>query len=687
MKTTLSMDSEYNFQAAVTAGYLKSLQSHDGLIVDNFAGGGGASTGIELALGRKVDVAINHDFDAIAMHKANHPGTVHLCDDVWKVDPREFCNGRPIALAWFSPDCKHFSKAKGGKPVNKKIRGLAWVMAKYSGLPAEIKPRIMILENVEEFKTWGPIDETTHMPIKEKAGLTFHRFIAQLRNNGYQVDHRELVAADYGAPTKRKRFFIIARCDGKPIVWPEKTHAPRGKTKPGQKEWVAASTIIDFSIPCPSIFDRKKELAIPTKRRIGRGLTKFVLDNPHPFIINSSANFLTKIGQTGFSLDRSRSLTDPAGTVVSKNEDVICSVGLTPIGYGEAEKQQPRIHDISEPLPTIVSSGKHNATVAKIAPYVYINNFQNKGFSITDPTPTCTTSETKNRIIAPLLTPFVSQNFGGFYDGKGTNPLSPLPTITAMDHNRLIVPMLMDFQFINQEQRKNLDLKEPHPTIAAGGQHSALITPFINKFDWYDNLNDVREPMTTILTGGGGKMGLTQPEITELGKDFIVKMFHTSNVGSIEEPMDCVMPVEKYARCRVILTKYDKASDLGKWPKVRAFINEYCGYTMADDEILILAFKKKTGESMYYIRDIGMRMLTPRELYDAQGFPHDYIIDHDFKGNVYPKSKQVARCGNAVPPPFAEALVRANMPNEATKTKIDKMSKLHNHHEQLNLFQ
>lgn len=254
------------------------------IIVDNFAGGGGASTGIEMATGYSVDIAINHDPDAIRMHMANHPSTKHYCESVWDVDPIKVCKGRPVGLAWFSPDCKHFSKAKGGKPKDKNIRGLAWVALRWAG---KVRPRVIMLENVEEFKTWGPLNRG-HRPIKAKQGTTYKKFLSQLKDLGYEVETRELVAADYGAPTTRKRFFMIARCDGKKIVWPEPTHAPRDSIKvaAGEKEpYVSAADIIDWSIPCPSIFERKKPLAENTMRRIARGLQKYVFDNPEPFII------------------------------------------------------------------------------------------------------------------------------------------------------------------------------------------------------------------------------------------------------------------------------------------------------------------------------------------------------------------------------------------------------------------
>ena len=255
----------------------------DEIVVDNFAGGGGASTGIKMAIGRDVDIAINHDPAAIAMHRANHPLTEHYCESVWDIDPKTATGGRPVALCWFSPDCKHFSKAKGGKPVNKNIRGLAWVALRWA---ATVRPRVIMLENVEEFKTWGPLKN--NYPDPEQKGRTFNCFVNALRRHGYKVDWRELRACDYGAPTVRKRFFLVARCDGKPIVWPEPTHGDPAsiQVKTGLlKPWRTAAECIDWTLPCPSIFERKKPLAENTMRRIAKGLQKFVIDNPAPFIV------------------------------------------------------------------------------------------------------------------------------------------------------------------------------------------------------------------------------------------------------------------------------------------------------------------------------------------------------------------------------------------------------------------
>lgn len=514
-----------------------------GLVVDNFAGGGGASTGLELALGRKVDIAINHDPDAIAMHKANHPYTTHYQESVWDIDPVKICEGKEVDIAWFSPDCKHFSKAKGGKPVDKHIRGLAWIVLRWAGT---VRPKVIFLENVEEFKTWGPV-RRGH-PVKSKAGQTFNKFISQLRDLGYDVDYRELVAADYGAPTKRKRFFMISRCDGLPIVWPTATHAPIEKAKAmGLKPYRAAYEIIDWSIPCPSIFERKKPLTEATMKRIARGLKKFVLEEKKPFII--------------------------------------------PIGYGENKNQAPRVHDIEEPMPTLVGSGKHYLVV----PYLIDYHFDNESKSVEDPHNTITTVR-GNYLCEASLAPFIETHYT---TGEGSLIDHPLPTITAVNKNYLCTAFLVK-HFGENYKGSGADLRNPLPTITAI-DHSALVEAFlIRYYGGEDQSCSLKEPLGTITT---------------------MPRFSLVTVNKIE----------------------------------------------------------------YQIVDIGMRMLTPRELYNAQGFPSDYIIDTDCSGKKYPINKQIARCGNAVPPPFAEALARANLPHLCAQKNIKSMKMLKSYKEQISL--
>ena len=537
------------------------------LIVDNFAGGGGASTGIEEATGFSVDIAINHDPKAIAMHKANHPNTKHYCEDVWQVDPVQACNGHPVGLAWFSPDCKHFSKAKGGKPKDKNIRGLAWVACRWAGL---VRPRVIMLENVEEFKTWGPLNRGHH-PIKAKQGKTFNKFVSQLQDLGYEVQFRELVAADYGAPTMRKRFFMVARCDKRPIIWPEPTHAPADSeaVKEGLlKPYVGAYTQIDFSRPCPSIFDTSEQikekygikavrpLAPKTMERIARGLKKFVLDNPEPFIVQCNHGgdrrpldtkeplptitgkhgygivepYMIQIGQTGFTKDRSKNIQEPLSTIVSKNEH--CLICPTLIQYhSETAQGEVRGQTIKDPIMTVDGSNRYG-----------------------------------------LVTSFLHKYYDGGYKGAGESMENPLPTITAWDHNSVVTANLI--QMNNHCDGK--DIRHPLPTITAGDGHFGEVRAFLIKYYGQGTGQDIQEPLDTVTSRD--RFGL----VTIEGED-------------------------------------------------------------------------------YQIVDIGLRMLEPRELYGCQGFPDDYIIDHDYTGKTYPRTEQVKRCGNSVSPMIPNALVRANL--------------------------
>ena len=464
---------------------------HGELIVDNFAGGGGASTGIEMATGYSVDIAINHDPEAIKMHKANHPNTKHYCENVWAVDPVKACKGHPVALAWFSPDCKHFSKAKGGKPKDKNIRGLAWVACRWAGL---VRPRVIMLENVEEFKTWGPLGRRHH-PIKAKQGETFQKFVQQLTDLGYEVQFRELIAADYGAPTMRKRFFMIARCDGKPIVWPEPTHAPADseEVKAGlKKPYVGAYTQLDFSLPCPSIFDTSEEikekygiravrpLAQKTMDRIARGFIKFVLNNPKPFIIQCNHGgerrpndirepmptitgkhgygivepYMVQIGQTGFTKDRSKDVREPLTTIVSKNEH--CLISPTLIQYhSETSKDGVRGQTIEDPIMTVDSSNRYG-----------------------------------------LVTSFLHKYYDGGYKGAGETVENPLPTVTAWDHNSVVTANLI--QMNNHCDGK--DIRQPLPTITAGDGHFGEVRAFLIKYYGDATGQDIEQPLDTVTT-------------------------------------------------------------------------------------------------------------------------------------------------------------------------------------------
>lgn len=528
------------------------------MTVDNFAGGGGASTGIEEAMGRPIDVAINHDPAAIAMYKANHPGTKVYCESVWDVDPLEATKGQPVALAWFSPDCKHFSKAKGGKPVEKKIRGLAWIVLKWA---AKVRPRVIMLENVEEFVTWGPVRKGK--PIKSKKGQTFSMWKSQLESLGYKIEHRELVACDFGAPTSRKRFFLIARCDGKPIVWPKPTHGDPDclEVRCGMlKPWRTAAECIDWSIPCPSIFERKKPLAENTLRRIAKGIQKYVIENPKPFIV--------QVNHSGAKWDYCTSAQKPLATITSKHgfgivTPVISQIGQT--GGGD------RLHDIQEPLSTIVSKAEHMLVTPHLIQYhSETKHSEHRGQSLEEP---IMTLDGSNRY--GLVAAFLSKYFAGGYTGAGAEVSKPTPTVTAIDHNAIVTSHLL--QLNNHCDGRAMD--KPIPTIVAGPGHWGEVRTFL--MTYYGNGEDTGQ--------------------------------------RLDEPLRTITAKDRFG----IVTIH--------------------------------------GQD-YQIIDIGMRMLEPKELYKAQGFPDDYIIDKDYTGKAYPKSAQVARCGNAVPPPFSEALVRANLP-------------------------
>lgn len=408
------------------------------LIVDNFAGGGGASTGIEIATGKSVDIAINHDPMAIAQHKANHPSTKHYCESVWDVKPKEVCKGHPVALAWFSPDCKHFSKAKGGKPKDKNIRGLAWVALRWAAI---VRPRVIMLENVEEFKDWGPLNRG-HRPIKAKKGVTFRKFISQLEDLGYIVDYRELVAADYGAPTTRKRFFLIARCDGKPIVWPEPTHGPRDsdKVKSGiLKPYVGAYTQIDFSLPCPSVFDSKEEikqkygikaqrpLAEKTMQRIARGLKKFVMDNPEPFIVTVNHG-----GERA-----PRDVKDPMPTITGKHGFGIIAPTLIQY-HSETVSGEVRGQKLDEPVMTVDGSNRYGLTSA------YLVQFNNHcdGRDMRDPIPTITAGDGHFGEVRAFCVKYYGQ-------GTGQDIKDPLDTITANDRFGLVTVNSIDYAIVD----------------------------------------------------------------------------------------------------------------------------------------------------------------------------------------------------------------------------------------------
>lgn len=549
-------------------------------IVDSFAGGGGASTGIELATGRVVDVAINHDPDAILMHRTNHPHTMHYQASVWDVDPMEVCGGSPVGLLWASPDCKHFSKAEGGKPVDKRIRGLAWIVLRWAGT---VRPRVIILENVEEFQTWGPVRRGR--PVKSKTGQTFRCFIDQLEALGYAIEWRELVAADYGAPTTRKRFFLIARCDGRPIVWPEPTYAPTDspEVKAGRKKpWRSAAEIIDWDLPTPSIFSTREEIKARygiasqrplrpnTMRRVARGVDKFVIKSANPFlvVVNHAGEF------------RGQEFGEPLQTITAKH------------GYG-----------VANPV---------------LAPLTMHNNENATGTRITDPVNTITSS------------------------GAG-------------GHQMLITPAMIQYHTEQSEKVRGQGVTDPVMTIDASNRYGLAAATMAKYYGSDQHGQNIQDPLHTITAKD--REGVTTAHL--------VKMKGTNLGSPAMEPVQTITAGGGHHG--VVTTKIARAepgADLQNWPEIRDLLNTYCGYHLTDNEVILF----NIGGAWYFMADIGLRMLTPRELYRANGFPDDYKIERDYTGKTYGKSKQVARCGNAVPPPFATALVRANLPEWCSRT-------------------
>ncbi|WP_321289282.1 DNA cytosine methyltransferase [Alcaligenes phenolicus] len=508
------------------------LPVNDELVVDLFAGGGGASTGLEQALGRHVDIAVNHDPEAIALHTINHPQTEHYVSDVFEINPHVATRGRPVGLLWASPDCKHFSKAKGGKPVSKRIRGLAWVVVKWA---KAVRPRVIILENVEEFQTWGPLTDDG-MPCPERKGQTFQLWKEQLRGLGYRLEYKELRACDYGAPTIRKRFFMVARCDGLPIVWPQQTHF--AKPTKGQQAWRPASDIIDWSIPCPSIFERKRPLADATCRRIAKGVMRYVIEAEDPFIVPGGVSFITKFrsGSVGTGLD--------------------------------------------EPLHTVTAGGE--------------------------------TKRMSTGNVMGMVTAFLAKHYTGVV---GSDLQAPIGTVTSVDHHSLITANLIHMGHGEGKAGGKRfshgirDVEQPLNTVTASGCPAGLVTSHLVKLRKNQFGQSHDEPMPT-LTAGGGHVG----EV----RSFLVKYYGNEQDGvSLHEPLHTIPTRDRFGLVTVHGVDYQ-------------------------------------------IVDIGLRMLTPRELYRAQGFPDSYIIDRKPDGSPLTKTAQVRMCGNSVCPPLAHALVQAN---------------------------
>lgn len=500
-----------------------------GLIIDSFAGGGGASLGIEWATGRSPDIAINHDAEALAMHAANHPTTHHMSKNIWKVDPLDAVHGQDVDLAWFSPDCKHHSKAKGGKPVKRNIRDLAWVVVLWA---QRVRPSIICLENVEEFEDWGPLDEND-MPDRSKAGQTFKKFVRELRRLGYKVQWRQIRASEHGQPTIRKRLFMIARCDGQPIVWPSKTHNKNG-TRGKQPFKTAATHVIDWSLPCPSIFATSEEImeqfGLRAKRplvdntlaRIAKGMRKFIFEHPDPFIVTCNH---------GGSWQRS--------------------------------------WDIHEPFKTVTASRDAHGVVV---PFMAQHNTGVVGRSADAPVSTILERGTQTQLVAPFMVPRYGERPG--QDPRCRGICEPYASVVPTANGGSLVAAHM----INMHgsDRRGSDAREPVNTITSGGQHIGEVRAFLMKYHRDGGqFQDCREPMHTVP---------------------------------------------------------------------------------ANDEFGLV----QIHGAMWRVADIGMRMLTPRELFRAQGFPESYIIDPVHNGRRLTKTAQIKMCGNSVCPGVAQAIVAAN---------------------------
>lgn len=617
------------------------------LVVDCFAGGGGASRGIEEALGRPIDVAINHSREAISAHQVNHPQTYHYCQDVWHVDPAEVkarFRNRPVGAAWFSPDCAHFSKAKGGKPVKRKIRDLAWAVHKWV---KKVRPRVIFLENVEEYRDWGPliqmknadgdllyhVDGTPVMrPDPARKGQTFKRWVTYLRNRGYVVEYRFLSAHHYDTPTIRKRLYLVARCDGQRIVWPAPTNGPR------LKPFRPAAECIDFTLPCPSIFMSKEEaeeyfrqtgirtirpLAPKTMQRIALGLERFVFNNPQPFIV--------KINHTGYDYFRGQSIDEPMQTITERHSWALAAAHITRY-FGGVVGQQMEM-----PLPTVTAVDHHGMVAATLVG-VGGRAGQSPPTGVHEPLRT-TTAKADRALVAAHLTQYHGQSVGG-------SPDDPLHTTLEQNKHGMVAAHLTKFQ----ENSIGSDLNQPVDTVMAGARRFGVTAAHVVKFRGDSAGTSVDAPLPTITSGSGAARPAGNAHALGLCQtSFLPKMYGTTIHGnSVEEPLGTITSGGfHHAECRAYLTKY--------------FGNEMTIGQDLFDPLHTVTSKARFGLVMiqgeaYQIVDIGLRMLTPRELLNAQ-FSPEYAQDYHLVGS---KTVQVALIGNSVCPKVAEALFEAN---------------------------
>lgn len=617
-------------------------QQDDEIVVDFFCGGGGAGTGLEMGLGRAVTVAKNHSTAAISMHTINHPHAKHFTTDVFEGDPDTECGGRAVGWFHMSPDCTHHSQAAGGQPRKREIRNLSWIGLKWAG---KKQPRVISLENVKQILQWGPlvakrckssgrviklsgviaepgevvpVNEQFLVPNPERRGQTWAVFVAELQRLGYAVEWRVIKACDFGAPTSRERLFMIARCDGQPIVWPEPTHA-KNPVK-GQQKWRTAAECIDWTIPSKSIFGRKKDLAPATLRRVAKGMHKFVLDSTNPFIVPIA----------NWSGESVQSADEPLRTVTSYPKGgafSIVSPTLVQTGYGERAGQAPRVPGLDQPLGTVVAGGvKHAIAAAHLVKF----RFADEGKALDEPLPTITSGGNYKPSAGAahatgISTVFMAQMNGGFNTTAAKSIEAPMTTVTNTGSQQQLVTANLVHLRGNCDAR---DLNDPLHTISAGGTHHGLITAFLERQFGASVGQGLDDPAPTITAGGGGKSSLVElqlsPEV-EAGAlrvaAFLISYYGTENVSDASEPTPTI--------------------------------------TTRDRLALVTVTIKGTP---YVIVDICLRMLQPAELYKAQGFPGDYIISHGADGKPFTKAQQVHMCGNSVSPPPMAALARANDP-------------------------
>lgn len=674
-----------------------NLKDFRPMIIDSFAGGGGASTGIELALGRSPDVAINHNAAALALHAANHPETLHLDSNIWDVEPRSVTKGRPVGLLWASPDCKHFSKAKGGAPRDRNIRDLAWVVVRWA---EDVKPDVIVMENVEEFRTWGPIGEDGQ-PIKELSGVTFELWMKRLRRAGYRLQWRELRACDYGAPTIRKRFFMIARRDGRPIVWPKPTHGDpattavkRGKLLP----WHTAAECIDWSLPCPSIFDTSEEikekhglrsirpLAANTLARVARGMRRYVLDAERPFLVN-----LTHGGRLEDAYEPFRTITGAhrgEKALVAPSIEVWCfhprkNTRLLCGATGQ---------DLRVPLATVTANSwikKPGGAVplGLISPalatfYGHSDGRGVRSATLLDPLRTVTT-ENRHALVAPLLATMRNSQ----KPWQGAN--EPTHTITAGGAGlTVIAPNLMSMK---GTARRDSAVDAPHPTVLAGGGQSAILAPVITYAQHGGAVRSVADPHHTVTASKkdqnclltaflaqqnsqrsgfhpGRAVDAPLSTVTQTGSQqslvapWFAKYYGTGDGARTDVPCHTVTVKDRMGHIQATIDAPPfTEAHAERAREVADFMRSFGDWD--DREFVTLEIEGTT----FVIVDIGMRMLTPRELFRAQGFPPDYVIEgvwRDVAGewvwHPFPKDVQISCCGNSVCPPIAQAIVGAN---------------------------